>query len=109
VVHEILRTQKVTVDEETIRAFKAAFQTSGWQGVLRERAKRFDKSDEVYFRGAAYYAQIGDKDKAFEYLERSYERRELWMSYLSVDPLVDPLRDDPRFGELLKRVEHTSH
>ncbi|MBA3711402.1 MAG: protein kinase [Pyrinomonadaceae bacterium] len=97
-----LASQKA--DEETVRTFKTAFQTSGWQGVLRERVKRFDKGDEVYFRVASYYAQIGNKDKAFEYLEKSYQRRELWMSYLLVDPLVDPLRDDPRFDELVRRV-----
>ena len=62
-------------------------------------------TDEVYFRGAAYNAQIGNKDKAFEYLEKSYQRRELWMSYLHVDPLLDSLRDDPRFEELVRRVE----
>ncbi len=97
-----LASQKA--DEETIQVFQTAFQTSGWQGVLRERAKRFEKSDEVYFRGAAYNAQVGNKDKAFEYLEKSYQRRELWMSYLQVDPLLDSLRGDPRFDELVKRV-----
>ena len=91
-------------DEETVRIYKTAFQTSGWQGVLSEQANRFDESDEVYFRGAAYNAQIGNKDQAFEYLEKSFQRRELWMSYLQVDPLVDSLRGDPRFGELIKRV-----
>jgi len=97
-----LASQKA--DEDTVRIYKTAFQTAGWQGVLRERAKRFDDSDEVYFRGAAYNAQIGNKDKAFKYLEKSHQRHELWMSYLLVDPLMDSLRDDPRFDELLRRV-----
>ncbi len=54
---------------------------------------------------ASHNAQIGNKDKAFEYLEKSYQRHELWMSYLHVDPLMDSLRDDPRFDELIRRVE----
>jgi tetratricopeptide (TPR) repeat protein len=91
-------------DEETIQIFKTAYQTSGWQGVLRERVKRFDEGNEAYFRGAIYNAQIGNKDKAFEYLEKSYQRRELWMFYLQVDPHLDSLRGDPRFDELVKRV-----
>lgn len=98
-----LASQKA--DEETIRTFKEAFQTSGWHGVLVERAKGFEESDEVYFRGAAYNAQIGNKDEAFEYLEKSYQRHELWMNYLHVDPLLDSLRDDPRFADFLRRVE----
>jgi len=91
-------------DEETVQAFKTAYQTSGWQGVSRERVKRFDKSDEAYFHGAAYNVQVGDKDKAFEYLEKSYQQRELWMANLQVDPRLDSLRDDPRFDELVRRV-----
>jgi DNA-binding winged helix-turn-helix (wHTH) protein/TolB-like protein/Tfp pilus assembly protein PilF len=91
-------------DEETVQAFKTAYQTSGWQGVLRERVKRFEEGNEAYFHGAAYNAQIGNKDKAFEYLEKSYGRRELWMANLQVDPRLDSLRGDPRFDELVKRV-----
>ena len=92
-------------DEETVRAFQTAFQTSGWKGVLSKRLKEFEKSDEVYFHGAAHHAQAGNKDKAFEYLEKSYQRRELWMANLQVEPMLDPLRDDPRYHELVKRVE----
>ena len=92
-------------DEETVRVFQKAFETSGWQGVLRERLRAFDKSDETYFQGAAYNARIGNKDQAFEFLEKSYQRRELWMANLQVDPRLDSLHNDPRFNELVKRVE----
>jgi serine/threonine protein kinase/Tfp pilus assembly protein PilF len=92
-------------DEETVQSYKEAYQTSGWQGAMFERAKRFDKSGQAYFHGAAYHAQIGNKDKAFEYLEKSYQRRELWMYVLNVEPRLDSLRGDPRFDELVKRVE----
>ncbi|MCA1625462.1 MAG: hypothetical protein LC768_11675, partial [Acidobacteria bacterium] len=91
-------------DEQTIQLFKTAYQTSGWQGVLREQAKRFDQSNQAYFFGACINAQIGNKDKAFEYLESAYKRREWTIPYLQVEPRLDPLRDDPRFDELVKRV-----
>jgi hypothetical protein len=91
-------------DDETIQIFKTTYQTSGWQGVLREQVKRFDEGNQAYFRGACYNAAVGNKDKAFDYLEKSYGRRELWMFYLQVDPQLDSLRDDPRFDELVKRV-----
>ncbi len=91
-------------DEATVHVFQTAFQTSGWQGVLRVRAHRFETSNEAFFHGAAYNAQIGDKDKAFELLEKSYQRRELWMTVLQVDPRFDSLHDDPRFAELVKRI-----
>jgi len=37
-------------------------------------------------------------------LERAYDRRELWLVYLKVDPAWDSLRTDPRFQNLLHRV-----
>jgi DNA-binding winged helix-turn-helix (wHTH) protein/TolB-like protein len=91
-------------DEETIRAFQTAFQTEGWIGVMRLRAERWEKGNEVYFHGAAYNALIGEKDKAFEFLAKSFERREHWIAYLEVDPRLDNLRGDPRFEELVRRV-----
>jgi serine/threonine-protein kinase len=91
-------------DEETVQSYRAAFQTSGWQGVLREQVKRFDADKQYYFFGAATNAQLGNKDKAFEYLEKSYQRRELWFAYLQVEPRFDSLRDDPRFNQLVKRI-----
>ena len=71
---------------------------------MLERAKRFDKSGQAYFYGAAYYAQIGNKDKSFEYLVKAYERRELGMHLIEVEPRFDSLRGDPRFDDLVKRV-----
>jgi DNA-binding winged helix-turn-helix (wHTH) protein/TolB-like protein/Tfp pilus assembly protein PilF len=91
--------------EDTLQVFQTAYQTSGWQGVLRERVKRFDKGNEFYYFGAGFAAQVGDKDKAFEYLEKSYQRREWGLAYLQVEPRLDNLRGDPRFDELIRRVE----
>ncbi|HKQ52801.1 MAG TPA: protein kinase, partial [Pyrinomonadaceae bacterium] len=84
-------------DEETMRPFKTAYQTSGWQGVLREQAKRFEKDNPAYFFAAYLYAPMGDHDRAFEYLEKSYQQRENLLIYLKVNPLFDSLRGDPRY------------
>jgi adenylate cyclase len=91
-------------DEETMRLFQTAYQTSGWQGVLREQAKRFEKDGGAYLFGAYVYAPMGDKDRAFEYLEKAYERRENLLIYLKVNPLFDSLRGDPRYDTLIKRL-----
>jgi len=53
---------------------------------------------------AHVYAALGDVDTAFEWLERAYERRSLRLSWLSVEPAIDPLRSDPRFQDLLRRI-----
>ena len=53
---------------------------------------------------ASIYAALGDKDKAFAELENSFAERDFYLHRLKVDPFWDPLRDDPRFKEMLKRL-----
>ncbi len=91
-------------DEKTVQDIKAGFQAEGWLGVRRVYDKRPEDSSKVYFHGAAGYAQMGMKDKAFEYLERSLAGREIWIAFLKVDPRLDAIRDDPRFTDLAARV-----
>jgi tetratricopeptide (TPR) repeat protein len=55
---------------------------------------------------ARIYAGLGEKDKAFELLEKSYEERSLATGFgtIKVDPAFDPMRSDPRFTDLLRRM-----
>ena len=50
------------------------------------------------------YIGLGDKDKAFEWLEKAYQERSNYVAYLKVFPIIDPLRSDPRYKDLLSRV-----
>jgi len=53
---------------------------------------------------AAVYAGLGDKEQAFAWLEKAYSERNKGMTYLKLDPCLDPLRSDSRFASLLRRV-----
>jgi TolB-like protein/Tfp pilus assembly protein PilF len=53
---------------------------------------------------ALVYAGLEDKDQAFTWLEKAYEERFNRLAYLKVEALWDPLRSDPRFTDLLRRV-----
>ncbi|MGA3049255.1 MAG: hypothetical protein ABSD67_21670 [Terracidiphilus sp.] len=53
---------------------------------------------------ALVYAGLGRKKEAFKWLEDSYTERDVGLLYLNVDPLLDPLRSDPRFDDLIRRV-----
>src|SRR6266478_3137756 len=50
------------------------------------------------------YAGLGDKEQAFAWLERSYQEHHDRIVWLNVDPLLEPLRSDPRFHDLVRRV-----
>ncbi|MCI0486092.1 MAG: winged helix-turn-helix domain-containing protein, partial [Blastocatellia bacterium] len=53
---------------------------------------------------ATLYAAVGDKDRAFEWLERAFEEGDPSLISIKVDPALDPLRADPRFDDLLRRI-----
>jgi serine/threonine protein kinase len=77
------------------------------QGAL-EQLKQLESADDrihnCNFYIAGLYAELGFGNKAFSYLEKSYQDRETSMLFLGVDPLMDPLRSDPRFRALLSRL-----
>jgi TolB-like protein/DNA-binding winged helix-turn-helix (wHTH) protein/Tfp pilus assembly protein PilF len=52
---------------------------------------------------ASIYSQLGEKDEAFNWLEKAFDRRDN-ISYLAADPMMDPLRSDPRFADLIQRL-----
>lgn len=90
-------------DEKKVETFEKAFADEGWRGVVREWIK---ETDSVLgdFDCALFHAQLGNKNEAFEHLEKVLKRRAIWATYL-VDPRLDPLRDDPRFADLARRVD----
>lgn len=47
---------------------------------------------------------LGDTDLALEHLEKAYDQGCGWMAHLNVEPMMDPLRSDPRFEDLLRRI-----
>jgi TolB-like protein/Tfp pilus assembly protein PilF len=97
--------EQFVAGEPTAQVYKSAYQASGWEGVFREWVKRFDEIDMGFCWGAFANAQIGNTEKAFEYLEKSYQRREWGLALLQVDPRFDSIRGDPRFDDMVRRVE----
>ena len=69
--------------------------------ILRDAAKA--RYVRPYFF-ASIYATLGDRDKAFAELEKSFAEKDAYLGRIFVDPFMDPLRDDPRFKSLMKRM-----
>ena len=66
-----------------------------------------EESRHQYVRAeilAMGYAATGDLDRAFACLERAYQARSAGLVYLHIDPAYAPLRGDPRFGELVRKI-----
>ena len=80
-------------------------------GKKAEAQKTIDELKELSKRTyvppynfAIIYAGLGNKDEAFAYLNRAYDERSYYLTWLKVDSQMDNLRDDPRFKDLLKRM-----
>ena len=100
-VEEYARYQDLMGERQTATLVRDSFAKGGWQGFLRamtggERPASLSRHNFVIFLTA-----LGEKDKAFDELDKSYE---VFGRLLRVDPLLDPLRDDPRFQEILRRA-----
>src|SRR5262249_15997330 len=68
---------------------------------LKEQAKR---SHVLPWDIAVIYAGLAEKDRAFEWLEKAFGERDEDLLYLKVAPVMDSLRSDPRFTDLLRRI-----
>ena len=76
------------------------------QKVLNELAELSKRKYVPAIRIAPIYAGLGERDVAFMWLEKSYEDRSIGTIFttINVDPRFDPLRSDPRFQDLLRRM-----
>jgi serine/threonine-protein kinase len=50
------------------------------------------------------YLGLGDNSRALDYVEKALEDRRGWLVYLNVNPMFDPLRGDPRFEAVARRM-----
>ena len=66
-----------------------------------------DRSQTRYvpaFCLALIYVGLGETDLAFKSLSKAVEERSSWLVSLTVEPMLEPLRSDPRFAELVRSV-----
>ncbi|HZI86079.1 MAG TPA: tetratricopeptide repeat protein, partial [Pyrinomonadaceae bacterium] len=72
--------------------------------ILNELNKRSDQQQVPAFTFAQIYAGLGDNEQAFAWLDKAYNERSVWLSFLKVDRKFDGLRPDPRYQELLRKM-----
>ena len=95
---------------EVVAGMDAGFHSGGWPGALRKAievslVQRKAKAEYVSPYGIAEaYADLGDKDHAFEWLNTAYQEHDLGLITLRVDYTMDSLRSDPRYAELVRKM-----
>ena len=93
-------------DQKTIDAFKEAYARSGldgfWQERLRQESLKAGHASPAAL--ARINARLDRKDEAFKWLEKALQERSPYLVTLKGDPMLESLRSDPRFQQLLRRV-----
>jgi TolB-like protein/Tfp pilus assembly protein PilF len=89
-------------------ALTKSYAESGWAAALRRATEvalaAHGGEPGVAYEAAWNYAMAGDRALALDWLERSYADREPNMPYIGIDPVFDPLRSEPRFQALLRKM-----
>lgn len=86
------------------RAYAVSGRKDEAQKVLAELNDRSKHPYVSSYLMAEFYAGLGDKEKAFASLEKAYTDRSWYLTHLRLDPELEPLRSDPRFADLIRRV-----
>jgi tetratricopeptide (TPR) repeat protein len=86
-------------------AYASGGKSAEARAILKEMDVPSKGSSEYPFETALIYMGLGDHDRSFEWFERAYAERAWQMGFLGVEPLVDPLRSDPRFARLLQKLD----
>jgi tetratricopeptide (TPR) repeat protein len=73
------------------------------QKVLDQMKKSF-RSHPPSYSIATVYATLADKEATISWLKKGYEERNDDMIYMKIEPVLDPVRSDPRFRDLIRRI-----
>jgi serine/threonine-protein kinase len=85
-------------------AYAAAGERRKAQAIIVELEQASSKQWVSPFATALIYLGLGEKRQALDGLEKAYDARSQWLTLLKVDKMFDPLRSDPRFIALQKKV-----
>jgi len=91
-------------DAHIVRALAAGLELEEGRAIM---TRLEEEAAQRYVRGeilAMGYGALGELDRAFEWLDRAFADRSAGLIYLHIEPGYEPLRDDPRYGELVRKI-----
>ena len=110
--------QAIAASQKAVDVSQRAPGALGMLGMVYAQAGQKDEANKIlnellelnkrrYVTPAALanlYIGLDNKDQAFFWLEKAFQERSNYLAYLKVFPILDPLRSDPRFADLVRRV-----
>jgi len=95
----------VSASPREISLLQRSYKTAGWKGYWTKwlQLHSSGKGTSPYFLALAE-ARVGRGDKAWEWMEKSADQREVWVTWIKVDPLLDNVRSSPGYQKLLRRI-----
>jgi serine/threonine-protein kinase len=105
-VAELRKAGDVTVEPKAVIAYTYAIsgERDKAKKMLFELTERSKRTYVPSYEIANVYGALGEKDQAFAWLEKAYQEHDGGIKWLKVDPMVDSLRSDARFTDLLRRA-----
>ncbi|MCI0402423.1 MAG: protein kinase [Acidobacteria bacterium] len=108
-IAEFRRALALSADNLDARAgLGQAYALSGNKLGAKNVLAQFEQMSKKRYVPAYYVAEVyvalGEKEAAFRWLEKAYEERSDWLVFIKVEPRLDPLRGDPRFADLVRRM-----
>ncbi len=93
---------------EFAAALEQGFRSGGWKGSLARAIQVLQAHRKTHYYSpyliARLYADLGDKEQAFHWLDTAYREHDWLLMSLNTQFQLDPLRSDPRFAELVRKV-----
>jgi|SRR5580704_1926765 adenylate cyclase len=96
------------IDADYAAALEEGFRSGGWKGALSESIETLKAQRKAGYPSsyniAEAYADLGEKDQAFQWLDTAFQEHDQGLMGLKTDYSLDPIRSDPRFAELVRKV-----
>jgi TolB-like protein/DNA-binding winged helix-turn-helix (wHTH) protein len=97
-----------SAESDSVAVMEQGFHSAGWKGAVAKviEYRKAQRKSGYYsaFIIATFYADLGDKDQAFHWLNIAYQEHDWLLISLSTNFRLDPIRGDPRFAELVRKV-----
>jgi tetratricopeptide (TPR) repeat protein len=103
-IEELAKSKDLRDETEPAKLIRESFAKGGWQGFLRAVTVEQAPMKMTAYNMAGFYAEVGDQDRAFAALNEAIDKADQFIGFMKIDPFMKPLREDPRFQQVLKRV-----